>query len=468
MNKLALVAAALLVLSLLALPRVVGSITEARVRERVAAIDASPHASAEVTSFDRGWFRSTAKIELEVVPDDVPVLVENPGTPLGALSTLPITVEFAHGPIAVLDGVHFGWSKMVARADAGAPDIAGLEQTLGVPYLFEFRGRKSYVGGLRFDADAPPFELPIDAALLEFSGATLAGTFAANRLAADAQIGSVEITSPTGTFSIRELQVSLDNVLRSRYVMPGESSLSVASIAVGGPLQGATPIFEAANLRVRSHTSVDTAGELLDMRVNYDVDSVRAEGGELTAAELELRLRNLDVAAIEAYSAAATDAAAAGADPAALVASFGPHLERALRAGPSLALDPIRFRYDGEPFEGRVDITTNTARLPSAGTLSFENPLMMIGLVNTRADVRVSKALAGTLATLAARTQLGGDDSIPPDRLDYMAEAQSGLMLAMLVGQGVLVEDGDGYRTSLDYTDGALTLNGSPLPFGLP
>jgi uncharacterized protein YdgA (DUF945 family) len=219
---------------------------------------------------------------------------------------------------------------------------------------------------------------------------------------------------------------------------------------------------------VRSHTSVDTAGELLDMRVNYDVDSVRAEGGELTAAELELRLRNLDVAAIEAYSAAATDAAAAGADPAALVASFGPHLERALRAGPSLALDPIRFRYDGEPFEGRVDITTNTARLPSAGTLSFENPLMMIGLVNTRADVRVSKALAGTLATLAARTQLGGDDSIPPDRLDYMAEAQSGLMLAMLVGQGVLVEDGDGYRTSLDYTDGALTLNGSPLPFGLP
>jgi uncharacterized protein YdgA (DUF945 family) len=38
----------------------------------------------------------------------------------------------------------------------------------------------------------------------------------------------------------------------------------------------------------------------------------------------------------------------------------------------------------------------------------------------------------------------------------------------MLVGQGVLVEDGDVYRSSLDYTDGALTLNGSPLPFGLP
>ena len=63
--------------------------------------------------------------------------------------------------------------------------------------------------------------------------------------------------------------------------------------------------------------------------------------------------------------------------------------------------------------------------------------------MNAKADVRLSKILAGQLATLAARLQLAGDDSIPPDQLDYMAEAQSGLMLTMLVGQGVLVEDGD-------------------------
>ena len=101
MNKLALVAAALLVLSLLALPRVVGSVTEARVRERVAAIDASPSAAAELTSFDRGWFRSSARIELGLVPDDFAALGGNAGAPLGAFGTLPIVVDFAHGPIAV-------------------------------------------------------------------------------------------------------------------------------------------------------------------------------------------------------------------------------------------------------------------------------------------------------------------------------------------------------------------------------
>jgi uncharacterized protein YdgA (DUF945 family) len=147
--------------------------------------------------------------------------------------------------------------------------------------------------------------------------------------------------------------------------------------------------------------------------------------------------------------------------------ALGPHLERALQAAPSLTLDPIRFRYDDEPFDGRVEITTNTPQLPAAGTLSFDNPLFILGLLNVDANLQVSKALAAELATLSAKMQLGSDPSIPLDQLDYMAEAQSGLMLTMLIGQGVLVEDGDGYRTSVQLTNGAVTLNGNPLPFGL-
>ena len=464
MNKLALSAVALLVLALLALPRFVGSLTEARVRERVAAIDASPTAAAVVTSFDRGWFRSTARLELRFAPDNVAGLADVAGG-LGA-GTLPVALDFAHGPIAVLDGVHFGWSKMIARPDTVAPGVTELQQTLGVPYLFEFRGRTSYTGTLAFDADAPPFELPIDEALLTFSGATLDGTFAARQLDANAQIGAVQFTAPTGTFAVRGVYASADNEIRSEYVMPGVASVAIASISVTDAAQGTTPVFDAANLIVSSDVSLNPSGELLEMRVNYDVDSVRLGENDVTGAALGLTLRNIDVAALEAYSATATEAASNG-DPAQLRAALGPHLERALKAEPSLTLDPIRFRYDDEPFEGRVEVTTNTARLPPAGTLTLDNPLLMLGLVNTDANLRVSKTLAATLAVLAARQQLGSDDSIPLDQLDYMAEAQSGLMLTMMVGQGVLVEDGDGYRTELQFRDGALTLNGNPLPFGL-
>jgi uncharacterized protein YdgA (DUF945 family) len=461
MNKVAIAAAALLLIVLLALPGLVGSITEANVRDRVAAIDESGSADAELTSYDKGWFRSTAHILLR--PESFDQLAAATGTQLG-VGELPIAVEFAHGPVAVLDGVYFGWSTFVARPDPEAPGVAELTQRLGVPYLFQFRGRTPFSGGLSFDADAPPFTLPVDEAQLTFSGGTLAGKFAGQRLQADAQIGSLDLTSPTGTFAVRGVSASADNELRSEYVMPGEASFSIASISVA-PAQSTTPMFVTANLRMSSDVDIDAAGELLEMRVKYDVDSVRIQDNELTAGSLGLTILKLDVAAVDAYGAIASDPAA-GLDPEAIAASLGPHLERALRAGPSLTLDPFRFRYDGEPFEGRVEVTTNPARLPPAGTLTLDNPLLMLSVVNTKADVRMSKTLAGQLATLGSRMQLSYDPTIPPDQLDYMAEAQSGLMLTMLVGQGVLIEEGDGYRTSLDYTDGSLTLNGNPLPFG--
>jgi len=464
MNKVAIAAAALLLIVLLALPAVVGSVTEASVRARVAQIDESPSVAAELKSYDRGWFRSTAHIELRAENVD-PVVVA--GTNLGGLfSSLPIMVEFAHGPVAVLDGVYFGWSTMVAQPDTEAPGMAELTQTLNVPYLFQFRGRTPYDGGLDFDADAPPFTLPLDETALTFSGGTLAGNIAGRKVEADAQIGSVDFVGETGTFAVQGVAASVDSELRSEYVMPGEVSFSIANISITAP-QSTMPMFETSNLRIKSDVDLDTASDLLEMRLNYDVDSVRVESNELAAGSIAVAVRNLDAAAVEAYGALATDAAAAGADPETIAAALVPHLERALRAGPSLTLDPIRFRYDDEPFQGRIEVTTNPARLPPAGTLSLDNPLLFVSLVNAKAELIMSKTLAGQLATLAARLQIAQTDpTIPPEQLDFMAEGQSGLMVAMLVGQGVLLEDGDSYRTSFELMDGSMTLNGSALPFG--
>jgi len=468
MTRLAIAAtvAALLAAVLLAAPGVVGSMTEARVRERVAAIDASDTASAEVTSFERGWFRSTAKIELRLAPNDFQVAFDGAESGLAA-GILPIRVDFAHGPIAALDGASFGWSKLIARLDTEAPGVVELEQTLGVPYVFEFRGRTRFLGGLDFDADAPPFELPIDETLVTFSGAKLDGTFTDPQLAANLQVAAIAFSSQTGTFAIQDLRAGVDNELRSQYVMPGEAQLSIERVTIS-EAGGAVPLFELANLRVASNTGLDAAGELIEMRVDYDLDSVRIEQSEITAAKLGMAMRNLDVAALEAYGAAIEDAAGAVGSPGELMATVAPQLERALRAGPSLTLDPISFKLDAEPFEGRIALSTNTANLPAVGALNLDNPLHVLGLFDTDAEVRLSKALAERLTLLFAQVQLAVDGSIPPEQLEYMAEAQSGLLLTLLVAQGVLVEEGDGYASALTVVNGTLTLNGNPLPLGLP
>ena len=467
MNKLIIAAAAALVLvALLALPAVVSSMTEARVRERVAAIDASSTASAEVTAFDRGWFHSTANIVLNFAPD--PVQLGGLPPDLVAMQSnvpaIPLAVEFAHGPIAVLDGVYFGWSKWVARLDMQAPGVTELTQTLGVPYVFEFRGRTGFGGNLAFDADAPAFELPIDEALVTFSGANLDGTFDGRRaLVARTHVPSVDFTAPTGTFLVTDLRASVDNEIRSRYVMPGQATFSIDRIAVSDAFQGGTPVFEAANLQVSSESTLDAAEVLIDMHIAYALESMRIAESQVTAAAIDVTVRNVDVAALDAYGAAIEDVASQ-ADP---LTTLGPHLERALKAGPTLALDPIRFELDGEPFDGRVQVAADPARLPPAGTLDIENPLLVIGLLDTTAEVRLSKALAQNLATLVARLQLASDGSVPADELDYLAEAQAGLTLTLLVGQGVLVEDGGAYVSAVEFRNGTLTLNGNALPFGL-
>ena len=53
---------------------------------------------------------------------------------------------------------------------------------------------------------------------------------------------------------------------------------------------------------------------------------------------------------------------------------------------------------------------------------------------------------------------------MPPEQVEYLAEAQAGLMLVELVNEGFLVEDGEVYRAALRYTDAAMTLNDKPLP----
>ena len=460
MNKLPVAAAVSVVVILFGLPPAIGFVTEARVRERIDDIDAGGMMSANVQSFDRGWFSSTAKIEFGVPPRYLPALAADPT----ATTRVVVALHFAHGPIAMLDGVHLGWSKMVARLDPEQPGVGELSRQLGIPYLFEFRGRKGFSGAISFDADMPPIDLPVAEARFQFSGAELSGTYAGSHLVASAHADSLDFTSPTGTFAVRNLSARADNELLSQYVMPGAAEFSIERVFIVDALRGQTPVFEGTNLRVASNTQLDEEGAAMQMQVDYTLESLRVEDMEIAAAALGLALRNIDVAAVEAYADAARDPAAS--DPRAMIETLTPQIDRALRANPSLTLDPMRFRLDGEAFDGRVELSANPARLPPAGTLTLENPLLMLGFVNGSAELRASKPLAQRLAKIAAQIQLGFDPSLPPDQIEYMAEAQAGLTLTLLAGQGVLLEDGGDYRTSIRLDDGALTLNGNSLPFG--
>jgi uncharacterized protein YdgA (DUF945 family) len=197
------------------------------------------------------------------------------------------------------------------------------------------------------------------------------------------------------------------------------------------------------------------------------VDRLHVAENEVTGATVGVALHSLDVQAFQHYIAMVRGLAtnARQADPEEAVAGLRADVQRVLAAGPSLVLDPLRFAFDGEPFEGRAEFTTDPAKLPPGGVTDLE-PSIIARAVNSNANIKLSKTLARRFAALAAEMQFRGDPRMPPEQLKYMAEAQAGLMLVQLVNQGFLVEDGEVYRATLRYVDGALTLNDKPLPFG--
>ena len=468
MNKIVVAVAALVVVLLLAVPPALGTLTESRVRERVAIINGNGMITAEIKSFDRGWFGSRAKIEFGLSPGYIAQAAASgaPADVLGQHAT--IAVDFAHGPVAVQKGVYFGWSTMVARLDPATAGLAEIEQQLGVPYIFEFRGRTGFGGGVAFDADMPPMDVPTGGAQFKFSGAKLDGSYARNQLASNARVDSLEFASPSGTFVLRDFRVKTDNEILAQNLAPGEAELSIASISAIDPLQGSTPLFQVDKLKLASAMTLNAARTLLDMQVTYGLDRLHVAGNEVTGATLGLAVHNIDVATFQHYTATLRQLATGTtpADPEAATAGLRADLQPALAAGPSLVFDPIRFAFDGEPFEGRAEVTTDPAKLPPAGATDLD-PTVILGIANSKADVKLSKALARRLVALAAEMQFRGDSRMPPEQLKYMAEAQAGLMLVQFVNQGFLVEDGEVYRAALRYVDGALTLNDKPLPFGL-
>jgi hypothetical protein len=472
MNKAAYVAAAAAAVLIVGLPPVLGWVTETQVRARTAEISQSGVWTAEVRSFERGWFRGRAKIDLALSPDYASRLgAANAagGAPeLGSLigRTAPVDVEFAFGPVAVLDGVHFGLSKMVARLDRDVAAVTRLEQSLNVPHLFEFRGRAGFLGTLAFDADMPPIEVAVDSTRVQFSGALLAGTLAGKRLVANTRVDRFELSSPTGVFTVENAAATVDNELRSRYVTPGNAGFSIRSVAIVDAQRGASAVFEAAGLRVDTVVAVDETNNLLDVQATYALDSALVDGARIADARVGLALRRVDAAALEAYAASLGALGLnATAGPGTAMRTLRPAFERALAAGPSVTLDPARFTYDGEKITARLEIVTNAAALPAAGAIDFEDPAALLALFGCSAEIELSKKLAQELARLAMQMQFGNDPTLSPEQQRLFAEAQSGLILVTLVAQGFLDDAGDAYRAELRVVNGAITLNGSALPF---
>jgi uncharacterized protein YdgA (DUF945 family) len=160
MKKAAVVVIIVLLLALCG-PFATGMLTQSSMEQRIEQRGSNAMFTSEIVSYERGWYQSQARLEFGLSE----IYLEQLGAARGDSEMLvwltqriPVIVDIVHGPVTLAGGLNLGMARVTARPDPASPTVAQIEQLLGLPYLFEFRGRAGFGTGFEFDADVPPVD----------------------------------------------------------------------------------------------------------------------------------------------------------------------------------------------------------------------------------------------------------------------------------------------------------------------
>ncbi|HEX6993139.1 MAG TPA: DUF945 family protein [Gammaproteobacteria bacterium] len=444
------------VLLLVGLPPVFGMLTEAAVLRRAESLRDEGRLRVTVESFDRGWFTSQAVLSIEPDPAGDPRQAL-----IGFVEPMTVVVDFKHGPLSVHDGLFFGFSELRAR-----PAVGPSGEPIDAPFDFEFRAQSTFGGSVNFAAEIQPFDSAGEGFALSFSGGSLHGTLAGARVRAVLRTEALQYTQGTTTYSLLGLRANADTERVGDRVMPGTVTLEIDRMAMDVGDADRSTVFDLRALAVDSSTALDGSREHLGGRLSIVLGRLRlADDTEIAGARLHATAERLDVAALDAYSAAAARAAENGAP---LADEVEPAVLRLLAAGPRASIDALHFEVDGEPFDAVVRAAADPAALP-AGAADIRDPALWAAVLDGRAEVTVAKSLAENAAVAIAKSQLGSrvrdGESMPGRSLEALARTQAQLALAVLSAQGLLEETGNVYRTVVQLEDGRLSVNDRSVPF---
>jgi uncharacterized protein YdgA (DUF945 family) len=472
MRKL-LIAIGIVLVVIMATPFVVGIIAEGTVRARLDAMNESQFIALRVDDYDRGWLSSRTRLEFgfgESYLDQIETVAQQPQvTDVLRNFGIPVIVEFTHGPLLVGEISGIGFLGVKAYADPESQFIELAETFLGVPYLFEFRGKSEFGDGFHFTGDIPEFGGALGDISYDFSGIDLVGVSTLDHLEFEAVLEEASLQGPLLSAVLESLRMTTDSELRPGSFSLGTSAVTLDRLAVINPSLGASPMLSAENLNIATTVSENAEATHLDVEVAYSIGRMAvADSFELSDAALGLHARHLDIAAMNEISAAANWEEMAN-DPAAIMSTVMPLLDRIIAGSPEIAIDPLQFTLAEGSFNGRVNLGLDGSALPTGSINDFLNPAVAMQAITADADFTAAKPLVEMIARLVTAEDMpamSGPDGgpLPPEQFAAMLDARVAQTLGALTTFGLLRVSGDDYTCAITLRDGALTANGLPVP----
>ena len=467
----------IIVLVLLATPYAIGMINENAMQREVERISAAGLFETRIADYDRGWFDTRARVEVGINPNYLATIMGGEPDPMMMMMfggfTLPVIIDVAHGPVLFDDGLGVGTAAVHAYVDP-ASDLAMLaEQFLGMPYVFDFRGRGSFGNGFRYEREVPPVDLALPDVSVTSTGITFSGLYQRGSTDIEAELANISLQSPFASGILESLRFTSNTKRSSPTSLPiGAVVFALARVSFSDPLQGAAASFAIENAGFRSSIEEDETGEMVGLEAVYSVDRVSVPNQfELSDAELGIRLTNVDrQTAEEFYQLSQQLSGSQMSDPNAVIAALDPIAARLIAGKSEILLDPVQFSMNGGSFDGSVTLAINPAALPTGSLSDLQDQAVAMRALSASIEVEADKSLVQNLAAMFMPVQnLTNPDGTPmtPEQIQAQQTAQLSLILLALSAQGMLVDSGTAYSSSIRLENGALTANGQPLPLPL-
>ena len=464
----------IIVLVLLAAPLAIGMMTENALTQQVGIYTQNPALVTNVESYERSWFTSRAELGIRLSDsylEQLDTLGQGSISQMLGGSSLPVIVEIFHGPVLLNDGFAIGSAGVKAYVDPESQLGILAAQFLGIPYLFEYRGRGGFGGGFQFEGEIPPFENALGETSYAFSGFDFSGVMQAGDTQLTALLESASYQSPLESVLVEGVVVDVDYDYRQGMLPLSNMALNIRRVTTSNPLLGAQPLIALEDAGFGGTMIENDAGTYIDVQAFYRLGKFDAAGlFSIGDFDLSIDLNHLEAEAAAVLYELYREQISLPPFEQDLSVLEAP-LARLLAGEPTLTINPLHFAMAGGEFNATANVSLDNDALPTGGMRDFQDLMVLQQGLVMDLDMTASKRLVEYLGGMLMEQQLAfvtGPDGqpMPLDQIQAMASAQLNLMLTGLAAQGLLVDEGDSYSMAFQLNNGTATANGQPIPLG--
>jgi uncharacterized protein YdgA (DUF945 family) len=300
---------------------------------------------------------------------------------------------------------------------------------------------------------------------IAFSGWNGKGATSSGNTAYSGVTDLVSVSAEGVTFEMKSMTLAASSDGDWTAAMQGDfynsvTQFTIASINFDMPMLDTNAKLEKLIIDVKTEKSED--GNLMDMGVDYAIESIEAPEFSGRNLVVKTEINNLEKAFFKAYQEASTKPAQMEQ---AMVDMIENNLLPQLQAAPEFNITEMSGNVADGNFSGKV-----MAKVAGIDSLpeSLEDPAFWISKAVVDSNLKLNKAMALWIGEQVIASQIQADPNaagMTDEEISAIAVEQVEGMIGMFTQQGMItVNADDEYEMTFTMQNGQAMLNGNPMP----